>query len=333
MKSPLTAIFVPVILLVSTTPAGSQVIVNPPAKSATAQATIAAAPAEKRFDIELVNATAEDAVKQLADKVGYPINVIYTGDSAGSQLPTLQLRKVTLPEFFAAVKAAGIAEQKNGRPGCEFTPVEGASNIYTFSVTQPGWNYGVRMATNNNSWSTTAPQAAQVASELSKPPMVYPPPHVQWAPTTVAVQGKTGQKSTLFFDLSKILDKELTIEDVTTAIRTGWSAAAADGKEPAPDALKFHQESKLLIATGAPEQLDAVTNIVRLLENRRLPSKDEQDRTIEGLRRSIEEAAEQNHRLQRKLDDMDKMKEEAVSKLQDQVAKLEIELAKRSRPQ
>src|SRR6185503_5532335 len=103
-----------------------------------------------------------------------------------------------------------------------------------------------------------------------------------WATSAMVAPGKTPQKSTLFFDLSKILDKTLTIEDVTTAIRTGW-AAAADGKEPVPEALKFHQESKLLIATGAPEQLEAVTSIVRLLENRNLPSKDEQAQTIEGM--------------------------------------------------
>lgn len=317
-----------------------------------AQTTLVADPAvEKRFDIELNGASAGEAVTVLAEKVGHPINVIFTGDSAGALLPALQLRKVTLSEFFAAVKAAGIAEQNGGRPGYEFAAVNGAPNIYTFSVTQaPSHDFRLAtsgLATGPRTVATAgfAPAAIltggvatpvpspQVAVNPSNRATVSPPPGVQWttgSPGLKMTTPRASEKSTIFFDLSKILDKSLTIEDVTTAIRTGWTAAS-DGKEPAAEALKFHQESKLLIATGPPERLEAVEAIIKLLEDRKRPSKDEQEHALVEMRLRFEEAAQRNTRLEAKIDDMEKQRDAAVRDLRDQIAKLEFELAKRGK--
>jgi len=340
MKYPLPGACAATALLLAAAPAFGQNTLRPTPKPEPAPApTTVAESGEKRFDIELKGETAEQAVKQLVEKVGYPINVIFTGDSAGFQLPKLQLRKVTLTEFFAAIKAAGHAEEKSGRQGCEFEPVEGAANIYTFSVIEPapnravkyGWtSSGTPAGPNMIGGGSTPPPALNVTQPVNT--SAGPSPNVQWATAGAMVSAKAPQKTTLFFDLSKILDKTLTIEDVTTAIRTGWTAGS-DGKEPDPGALKFHQESKLLIATGPPEHLEAVSSIVRLLENRRLPVKDEQERIIESMRRTIDETAQQNNRLEAKLDEAEKIKEQTVRDLRDQIAKLEIELAKRARPQ
>jgi hypothetical protein len=335
--------------LTTVTPVTAQA---PSPKPSPAPTTVAEA-SEKRFDIELSGATAEGAVRLLAEKTGHPVNVIFTGESAGTRLPDLQLQKVTLAEFFAAVKAAGHAEQKAGRQGCEFSAVEGAPNIYTFSVLPPAMA-GYRQIYGTATAATAGPAPAgvviggtgtgaatpQIVAELPKT-ATFPAPPMHGriigsgGGAITRVEESTfggGGTSTLFFDLSKILDEELTIEDVTTAIRTGWTAAAG-GKEPPAEALKFHQESKLLIASGPPQQLESVTNIVRLLEERRRPSKDEQTLTIESLRARIEEMNEQNQRLEKKLVETEQIREASVRELRDQIAKLEIELAKRGKPQ
>jgi hypothetical protein len=288
---------------------------TPPAAAPPAEA--AAPPVEKRFDIELDGGLpAREAITRIAEKLRHPVNVIFTGDSSETPLPALRLHQVTLGEFFSAIQASGQIEAANGRMGYGFAPVDGAPNIYTFSVVTP------------------APAAAG-GGGLS-PEVVT---------STIFTGGQQAppapEKMSVFFDLSTVLNNKLTIEDVTTAIRTAWSAAE-DGKEPPPEALKFHQETKLLIATGYPRRLETVSNIVKLLQERNQPSKDEKQREVENLlrqrdeverhaARELSEAEAKIQRMTKKFDEADNEKEKQLRDLQQRIAELEIELAKRSK--
>jgi hypothetical protein len=68
-------------------------------------------------------------------------------------------------------------------------------------------------------------------------------------------------KASRFFLLTPYLDSGLTVDDITTAIQTGWRLA---GISPAPT-LSFHKETKLLIAVGDPNQLETIDEVLHAL--------------------------------------------------------------------
>ena len=63
-----------------------------------------------------------------------------------------------------------------------------------------------------------------------------------------------------FYQLAEYLDN-FTIEDITTAIQTGWELL---GVKPTPR-LKFHPETKLLIAVGQPQELQTIEDVLSQL--------------------------------------------------------------------
>jgi hypothetical protein len=64
-----------------------------------------------------------------------------------------------------------------------------------------------------------------------------------------------------FYLLTPYLDRGLTVDDITTAIQTGWRMA---GTSPMP-ALSFHKETKLLIAVGDWSQLQTIDQVLGAL--------------------------------------------------------------------
>jgi len=250
-------------------------------------------PAEKRFDIELASgAVAEEVVTRLTQLAGRPLNVVWSGNSAATELPALRLHQVTLQEFFAAISAVGRLEQEQGRPGYRFSEVPNAENIYTFAILPPS-------------------NQMIVGGIL--------------APTAAAAP-----KTSRFFDLSTLLTDTLTIDDITTAIRTAWTAAAG-GDEPPAEALKYHQETQLLIATGQQKHLETVESIVELLQQRSRPSQGEKDAQIAQLKSAMESALLERDRTAQRLNHLEEESDAKLRELKTKIAELEIELAKASK--
>jgi len=74
------------------------------------------------------------------------------------------------------------------------------------------------------------------------------------------VNATTARDVCRFYQLGEYLEK-FTIEDITTAIQTGWELL---GVKPAPR-LKFHPETKLLIAVGQEYQLQTIEDVLQQL--------------------------------------------------------------------
>ncbi len=68
------------------------------------------------------------------------------------------------------------------------------------------------------------------------------------------------QKFCRFYQLADFLET-YKIEDITTAIRTGWELI---GVKSAPE-LKFHPETKLLIAVGTTDELQTIESVLQEL--------------------------------------------------------------------
>lgn len=72
-----------------------------------------------------------------------------------------------------------------------------------------------------------------------------------------------------FYLLTPYLDKGLTVDDITTAIQTGWKML---GDQPVPS-ISYHKETKLLIAVGEPRYLSYIDDALKALASAQSPAK------------------------------------------------------------
>jgi hypothetical protein len=75
------------------------------------------------------------------------------------------------------------------------------------------------------------------------------------------VQKPYSQKSCRFYSLAPYLERGTTVDDITTAIQTGWKML---GEKDTPT-INFHKDTKLLIAVGEPNKLETIDAVLKAL--------------------------------------------------------------------
>ena len=70
------------------------------------------------------------------------------------------------------------------------------------------------------------------------------------------------EKICRFYSLAPYLERGLTVDDITTAIQTGWKMMD-DSDTPT---IRFHKETKLLIAVGERSKLETIDAVLMALE-------------------------------------------------------------------
>src|SRR5439155_27159403 len=65
-----------------------------------------------------------------------------------------------------------------------------------------------------------------------------------------------------FYSRTRYLSHGVTVDDITTAIDTGWKMLG----QPSPPVINFHKETKLLIAVGEPGSLEIIDAVLKALE-------------------------------------------------------------------
>ncbi|MFN0127292.1 MAG: hypothetical protein ACKV19_11470 [Verrucomicrobiales bacterium] len=271
------------VLVASSLPLATSAVAQDPSLPPAAQAngndpfSIGNPPSEKRFDLEIsADLPVEEAIAQVSLQSGQPVNVVWTGNSAQARLPALRLHQVTVRELLNALTAAGRAEQQQGRPGYTFQEVEGASNIFTFTILP-----ALKRENQANSSSTRAGGGGAGSTGPAHPSRLASAGiggggEDFFAGMPMAAADGTA-KTSEFFDLQPLLNDDFKVEDLTTAIRTAWTEAGDEATPPPSEALRYHQETQLLIATGHREQLAAVRSLIDLLKTRYAPTQDDKD--------------------------------------------------------
>ena len=82
---------------------------------------------------------------------------------------------------------------------------------------------------------------------------------------TLLIPQEIQNKNCCFYPLAPYLERGYTVDDITTAIRTGWKMS---GDKETPT-ISFHKETKLLIAVGEPDKLEVIDNVLRHCNRRR----------------------------------------------------------------
>jgi hypothetical protein len=64
-----------------------------------------------------------------------------------------------------------------------------------------------------------------------------------------------------FYSLAPYLDRGATVDDITTAIETGWKMLG----DTSPPKISFHKDTKLLIAVGEATRLETIDAVLKAL--------------------------------------------------------------------
>lgn len=103
------------------------------------------------------------------------------------------------------------------------------------------------------------------------------------------------QKICHFFSLAPYLNRGFTVDDITTAIQTGWKLAGII----APPKLEYHKETKLLIAFGEPDRLGIIQQVLGSL-----PATNASRREIDTMKADIQRLQSQVDRLTLKVSEL-----------------------------
>ena len=177
---------------------------------------------QERFDLNFPEGgTPQMLVDAINKKLKTPINAIIPLESQSDLIPPFSIKQVTVEELFATLEAAS---QKTVRyvTGTTIDVNGGKRDQYQPQSVASGF----RRQVPGGAWfyyNTELPDFRQLPERICR-----------------------------FYLLEPYL-KERKVEDITTALETGWKML---GKQ-APK-LSFHPETKLLIAVGEPDQLQLI---------------------------------------------------------------------------
>ena len=214
------------LLVLALTPILAQPVVSGPERPPATKDLGSSANSLPKFDLDFPGGTPAQLVKAIEKAMGKPLNVIINKEDENIELPPLKMNDVYLPQLFTALE---VASRK----------VVAVSNPGSGSYSQFQTGYGFKSTDNMSDRSVWYFHA----DKPSLPPVV------------------STQKTCQFYSLSPYLDRGFTVDDITTAIQTGWKML---GDKDTPS-ISFHKETKLLIAVGEASKLETIDAVLKAL--------------------------------------------------------------------
>jgi hypothetical protein len=216
------------------------------------------APALTKFNLDFPGGTPKGLVAAIEKAMGRPLNAIIPTEDADLQMPPLKMNDVVVPQLFRALEAASVKQETRNTSMNFFG---GLSPSYSYTTVNTAYGFKTEGDVSDNSiWYFH----------------VENPPQAQLSPPAPA-------KNCRFYQLAPYLDRGLTVDDITTAIQTGWKM---EGPETPPE-ISYHKETKLLIAVGEPGKLEVIDDVLKALQpSTQNPIGNFQERLQSVIRRS-----------------------------------------------
>ena len=195
-------------------------------------------PGLTKFSLDFSGGTPKQLVTAIEKAMGKPLNAIIPAEHADIKLPPLKMSNVDVWQLFQALEltsqkteayVTGTYNQGSGRP----------LNNYQ----QMRTSYGFRTIgerSDDSIWYF-------YVEKPNLPPLASPSP----IPNICR-----------FYSLTPYLERGVSVDDITTAIQTGWKMLG-DKETPA---ISFHKETKLLIAVGEPAKLETIDAVLQALQ-------------------------------------------------------------------
>ncbi len=182
-----------------------------------------------KFNLDFPGGTPKELVAAIEKASGRPLNAIIPDELAATKLPPLKMKSVDVSQLFQALE---LASRK-----VEFYQTSRGSSSYSSFQTACGFKQGSRERLSDDTiWYFDSEKPAL-------PPL--PPP----------------AQDCRFYSLAPYLDQGVSVDDITTAIETGWKMLG----ETSPPKISFHKDTKLLIAVGEPSKLETIDAVLKAL--------------------------------------------------------------------
>ena len=184
-----------------------------------------------KFNLDFPGGTPKQLIAAIEKAMGKPVNAIIPDEHADVKLPPLKMNNVDVSQLFEALQQASHKSEMyvtGTYSGPRGVPQSSYSTIQT--------SYGFR--------SQSKPSDDSIWYLF-----------VDKAPSTPAM------KTCRYYPLAPYLERGTTVDDITTAIQTGWKML---GDKETPT-INYHKDTKLLIAVGEPDKLETIDAVLKAL--------------------------------------------------------------------
>lgn len=188
-----------------------------------------------RFDLDFPGGRPRELVAAIEKATGRPLNAIVPNDLTETALPPLKMKDVDVVQLFDALQATSLKQEAYSTGTSRGGYGGGFASYQTFNS-----GYGFRtkgVPSDDSIWYFF----------VDRPPVPPSPP---------------ATKVCQFYALAPYIEGGVTVDDITTAIQTGWKLLG----EVNPPNISFHKDTKLLIAVGEPGALETVEAVLRALK-------------------------------------------------------------------
>ncbi len=200
-----------------------------------------------QFSLDFPGGTPLDLVTAIQRALGRPLNAIIPKEYADVRLPALRMNNVNVSQLFEALEQA--SQRRVAGRGAFVGPGSGGGGGMGGGGRGPTMvtisSYGFRAGAPNLSDDTI--WYFYVEQPFSTPP------------------AESTAKVCRFYSLAPYLDRHISVDDITTAIETGWKMLG----ETARPTISFHKDTKLLIAVGEPDKLEIIDAALKALDGPR----------------------------------------------------------------
>ncbi len=202
------------------------------------------APKLTKFDLDFPGGTPKQLVAAIEKATGRPLNVVIPEEYANEEIPALRMTQVNVQDLFQAMEQASIRTERYR--SATYFGGGGPSHSYSTYQTSISFRTGGRPS-DDAIWFFRGREMVPDYSALETRPLP--------------------QKLCRFYALSPYLDQGLKVEDITTAIQTGWKML---GEKETPS-ISFHKETRLLIAVGEASKLEMIDSVLNALRPQNQP--------------------------------------------------------------
>ena len=195
----------------------------------------AESPALTKFDLDFRGGTPRQLATAIEKAMGRPLNVIVPDEFTDMKLPALKMNGVDVSQLFQALEAAS----QKSEAYVAATYGTAAHPQSSYQIARTGYGFRTQGKISDDSvWYFY----------VEKPAL---PPLAPMAPDKVC----------RFYSLAVYIERGMTVDDITTAIQTGWKML---GDKETPT-ISFHKDTKLLIAVGEPNKLEMINAVLGAL--------------------------------------------------------------------
>jgi hypothetical protein len=198
-------------------------------------------PVLTKFSLDFPGGTPKQLVAAIEKTTAKPLNAIIPPEHADVKLPPLKMSNVDVRQLFQALE---LTSQK--------------TEAY---VTGTYYGGGMGGAPSSSYQQVRTSYGFRTQGQISDESIWYFYVEKPTLPPTPPVQVHTPPRVCRYFSLSPYLESGQTVEDITTAIQTGWKML---GDKETPT-ISFHKETRLLIAVGEPEKLETIDAVLKAL--------------------------------------------------------------------